>query len=44
MSLNKEAKIQAIEKRLDKMEENVSFLRNLLTHINKHVDDLKQKR
>ena len=44
MSLDKEAKIQAMEKRLEKMEENIHFLRGLLTHIDKHVEELKRKK
>lgn len=44
MSLDKDAKVQAMEKRLDKMEENIHFLRGLLTHINKHVEELKSKK
>lgn len=44
MSLDKEAKIQAMEMRLEKMEESIHFLRSLLTHINKHVEELKHKK
>ena len=44
MSLDKEAKIQAMEKRLEKMEENFAFLKVRLTHLKKHVDELKPKK
>ena len=44
MSLDKEAKIQAMEKRLEKMDENVHFLKGLLTQIKNHVEELKQKK
>ncbi len=44
MSLDKEAKIQAIEKRLEKMEESIDFLKGLLTHLNKNISELKRKK
>lgn len=44
MSLDKEAKIQAIEKRLEKMQENIDFLKQLLTHLNTNIDELKKKK
>jgi prefoldin subunit 5 len=44
MSLDKEAKIQAIEKRLEKMDESILFLKELLTHLNKNIEELKNKK
>lgn len=44
MSLDKEAKIQAMEKRLEKMDENIQFLKDLLSHLNNRVEELKRKK
>ena len=44
MSSDNETKIQAMENKLEKMEENIHFLKELLTHLNNNIKDLKQKK